>query len=59
MNRDQKKQRIEELAEKFMSIEEPDKKAYAIMHMTAYLEGNEAGRIEERKRGEQELAETA
>lgn len=59
MNREQKKQKIEELAEKFMSIEEPDKKAYAIMHMTAYLEGKEAGKIEERKRWEKELAETA
>lgn len=58
MNKEEKKKKIEELAEKFMAIETPEEKAYAIMHMTAYLEGKEAGKLEERRRWEK-LAETA
>lgn len=50
MSKEEKKKRIELMAKKFMQIESPVGKGYAIMCMTAYEEGKEAGRAEERER---------
>lgn len=52
MSKEERKIKIEEMAEKFMKIESPVGKGYAIMCMTAYEEGKEAGKTEEREQWE-------
>lgn len=46
---EEKKTIIERMATKFMEIPSPDAKGYAVMCMTAYEAGKEAGKTEERE----------
>lgn len=55
--REDKKTRVEKMAEKFMAIGSQNTKSLAIICMTAYEEGKEAGRMEERKQWQKELEE--
>lgn len=56
MTRNEKKTAIENMAERFMSISDPEGKSMAIMVMSAYAEGKAAGKVEERRRWEQKEA---
>ena len=47
MNREEKKRTVEDMAEKFMSIENKECRSIAILIMHAYVEGITAGREEQ------------
>lgn len=49
---EEKRSIIERMATKFTEITSPDAKGYAVMCMTAYEAGKEAGKIEEREQWE-------
>lgn len=53
MTKNEKKAAIENMAEKFMSIDDLEGKSMTIMVMTAYAEGKAAGKEEERRKWEQ------
>ena len=59
MTKKEKKVVIENMAEKFMGIDDFEGKSMAIMIMSAYVEGKAAGKAEERKRWEQKQAAVA
>ena len=56
MTRNEKKEVIENMAEKFMSIDDLEGKSMTIMCMSAYAEGKAAGKAEERQKWEQKEA---
>lgn len=47
---DEKRLILERMAAKFTSLNDPDIKGYAVIDMTTYLAGKEAGKTEERER---------
>lgn len=47
---EERKEILERITKKFMSLDDPDIKGYAVIDMTAYLAGKEAGKTEERER---------
>lgn len=53
MTKNEKKAAIENMAEKFMSIDDLEGKSMTIMVMSAYAEGKAAGKEEERRKWEQ------
>ena len=54
----EKQEILERMAEKFSEIKQEDTKSYAVICMTAFASGKEAGIAEERKRWkEKELVE--
>lgn len=55
---EEKKAIIERMTTKFIAIPSPDAKGYAVMCMTAYEAGKEAGKLEEREQWRERLAET-
>lgn len=59
MTRNEKKVVIEDMAEKFMNIDDLEGKSMAIMVMSAYTEGKAAGKAEERQKWEQQKQEVA
>lgn len=59
MTKDQKKAVIENMAERFMGIDDLEGKSMAIMIMSAYVEGKAAGKAEERQRWEKKQAAVA
>ena len=59
MTRDEKKAAIENMAERFMEIDDLEGKSITIMTMSAYAEGKAAGKAEERRRWEQKEAVVA
>lgn len=59
MTRNEKKAVIENMAEKFMSIDDLEGKSMTIMCMSAYAEGKAAGKAEERQKWEQKQAVAA
>lgn len=56
---EEKKTIIERMATKFIAIPSPDAKGYAVMCMTAYEAGKEAGKMEEREQWKGKVAATA
>jgi len=56
---EEKKAIIERIATKFTAIETPEAKGYAVMCMTAYEAGREAGKVEEREQWEKKIAAIA
>lgn len=56
---EEKKAIIERMATKFTEIPSSDAKGYAVMCMTAYEAGKEAGKVEEREQWEKKMSETA
>lgn len=50
MNREDKKAKVESLAEKYMDIRSPEAMAFGVLAMSAYLEGKIAGAREEREK---------
>lgn len=52
MSRDEKKTAIENMAKRFMTIDELEGKSIAVMVMSAYTEGKAAGKEEERQKRE-------
>lgn len=56
MTRNEKKAVIENMAERFMSIDDLEGKSMTIMCMSAYAEGKAAGKAEERRKWEQKQA---
>ena len=54
MTRNEKKAKVEGMAERFMQIGDLEGKSMAILIMNAYTEGKTAGKEEERKKWEQE-----
>ena len=56
---EEKKAIIERMAAKFIAIPSPDAKGYAVMCMTAYEAGKEAGKMEEREQWKGKVAVTA
>lgn len=56
MTRNEKKEKIEKMAARFMEIDDLEKKTMTIMVMSAYAEGKAAGKAEERRRWEQKEA---
>lgn len=59
MAKEERKQTIEAMAEKFMSIDDLEGKSMTVMVMSAYAEGKAAGKQEERRRWETEQAAVA
>lgn len=59
MTRNEKKAVIENMAERFMSIDDLEGKSMTIMVMSAYAEGKVAGKAEERQKWEQKQAVAA
>lgn len=55
MTKEEKKRTIENMAERFMSIENLEGKSMTIMIMSAYTEGKAAGKAEERAKWEKRL----
>lgn len=53
MTRNEKKAMIENMAERFMSVDDLEGKSMIIMVMSAYAEGKAAGKDEERRRWEE------
>ena len=58
MTRNEKKAVIENMAERFMSIDDLEGKSMTIMVMSAYTEGKAAGKAEERQKWEKKQAVT-
>ena len=56
MSKDEKKERLENMAERFMGIAEPEAKSMVVMVMFAYVEGMAAGKAEERRKWEKKQA---
>ena len=56
MTRNEKKDVVENMASRFMSIEDIEGKSMAMMCMSAYAEGKAAGKQEERQRWKQKEA---
>lgn len=56
MSKDERKQMVEAMAEKFMGIDDLEGKSMSVMMMSAYAEGKAAGKQEERQRWEQQAA---
>ena len=52
MTKNEKKTAIENMAEKFMGIDDLEGKSMTIMVMSAYAEGKAAGKQEERRKWE-------
>lgn len=55
MTRSEKKAVIESMTEKFMNADE-SAKTMAVIAISAYIEGKAAGKAEERRRWEQQIA---
>lgn len=52
MTRDEKKAAVEKMAENFMQINDAEVQSFAVLCMSAYIEGKAAGRAEERQKWE-------
>ena len=50
--RNEKKEIIEQIAQEYMETENLEEKSMAIMVMSAYIEGKDAGKAEERSKWE-------
>ena len=56
MTKQEKKNTIESMAERFTEIKDESTKSMAIMVMSAYLEGKAAGKAEEKQAWQQKQA---
>lgn len=59
MSKDKRKEMIENMAERFMQIDNLEEKSMAMLCMSAYAEGKAAGKAEERRRWEQKTSAVA